>query len=176
MTASADRDLEQFERNCLEFLRSFLSMKTGSVVDEKGAYPSKPKRAVGSNTTVLTREQTIAAVLQHRPRRPPEGVVPPGLPEEVRARASDMNAESLATCYPLDHTEELVSNHTLTRLEVIQMHLCSYRNILELELSDLPDLHSRFVRFFNRVFTELMDRLYPGRKPAQSPVSEMCGC
>ena len=68
--------------------------------------------------------------------------------------------------YPLDHTEELVSNQTLIKLVVIQMYLCSYRIVLELELSDLPDLHSQLVRPFNRVFTELMDHLYPGLWPA----------
>ena len=161
MTASrADHDLEQFEKNCLEFLRLYLSMKPLVEVDERGVYLSKPKKSVESKQ--LTKEGIIEAVLRHRPdpKTCPEGVVPQGLPEELRAHASEMTAESLTEYYQVDQAVQMVSDKRLTRLELISLHLRSYKNILELELSDQPELNRRFVRIVNKVFTDLLSRLY----------------
>ena len=176
MTATrADHDLERFEKSCLEFLRLYLSMKALVEVDERGAYLSKPKKSAESKQ--LTREDILKAVLRHHPGKCPEGAVPQGLPQEIRAHASEMNAESLAECYRLDHAVELVSEQKITRLELISMHLCSYRNILELELSDQPELTQRFVLLVNKVFTDLLNRLYgtSGKSPVSIAIIHVYG-
>lgn len=164
MTAmDMDKDLEHFEKHCLEFLRVYFSMKTTAELGERGAFLSKPKQSTSGSR--LSTEEVIVAVLQHHPGpgRQLEGVVPAGLPQEVRERASEMTAESLAECYNLDRAVKLVEERELTRLELVSMHLRSYRNVLDLELSDQSPLRSRFMCLLNRVFTYLLDRVYIAR-------------
>lgn len=170
-TSQADLNLEQFESNCLNFLRLYLSMKTRSSLGERGAYLSKAKPKAEDE---LSSEDIARELLQHYPVEHPAGVVPPGLPEELLANAPDMNAQLLASQYDVDRAVKLVSENKLSRLQVISLHLHSYKNILELELSDIPHLRARFEHLFARVFTELLDSLFPKRGLDESVVSDNC--
>ena len=95
--------------------------------------------------------------------RVPYGVVPSSLPQSLRSDPTHVEQGDISRLYDVPGSVQRVQDRDLTQAQLIALHLRSYRNILEYELSDMQQLRRRFLRYFASVFIELVDLCYPDR-------------
>ena len=150
------------EEQCMIFLSAYLSATPlpQTQLQERGGGISKQPKPPNQS-----QDQIIAGITSYKPERPlPQGLIPDHLPDVMKSNIHDVNSQQISDMYNIENSLTLVSDGTYSRLDVIHMYLCSFKNILEYELNDHQVLHERFLRYFNRVFTELIDRCLVGQE------------
>lgn len=88
-------------------------------------------------------------------------LVPVELPAELRDNMSQVDLEDLKKLYNIEACAEKLEKKELTTIELIVLHLRSYRNISRYE--DMEALRIRFVGFFGSIFADLIAVCYPNR-------------
>lgn len=86
-------------------------------------------------------------------------LVPIELPSELRDSISQVELEDIRRLYNIEAGAQKIENKELTSVELIVLHLRSYRNIAQFE--DTETLRIRFVGFFGSIFADLMAVCYP---------------
>ncbi len=89
-------------------------------------------------------------------------LVPIELPANLKDNISQVELEDLRKLYNIEACAQVIKNEELSRIEVIMLHLRSYRNIAIYE--DVEMLRERFVNFFGSIFADLMNACYPNER------------
>ena len=174
-----DQQYLQFQNSCEAIIVAFVNMRvdpeTTSNVCQKGLGMSKPvkskenvKASGGIESSVdveqlLKTAQEVESSLDASGRVPNGFIVPPGLTPAMRADITTLKQGDVSHLYNVQSTGECVRDGSLTSTEYVTLHLRSFRNICQVELSDVDQLKRRFLRFFARVFMEVVDLCYPDR-------------
>ena len=162
-----------FHHNCEAFIGVFVmrgdrsAIATDSVM-AKGLVVSKEeggteKKEVMESSVDGAQDELIRAVETVDVDRVPNGVVPSSLPQALRSDPTRVEQGDISRLYDVSGGVQRVQEGDLTQAQLIAMHLRSYKNILEYELSDVQQLRRRFLRYFTSVFVELVDLCYPDR-------------
>ena len=168
-----------FHRNCEAFIGVFVTsmrgdrsaianvMAKGLVVSkEEGGMERKEvveRKEVMESSVDATQDELVRAVDEVDVDRVPNGVVPSSLPQSLRSDPTRVEQGDISRLYDVSGGVQRVQDGDLTQAQLIALHLKSYRNILEYELSDVQQLRRRFLRYFASVFIELVDLCYPDR-------------
>lgn len=168
-----------FHRNCEAFIGVFVTsmrgdrsaianvMAKGLVVSkEEGGMERKEvveRKEVMESSVDATQDELVRAVDEVDVDRVPNGVVPSSLPQALRSDPTRVEQGDISRLYDVPGGVQRVQDGDLTQAQLIALHLKSYRNILEYELSDVQQLRRRFLRYFASVFIELVDLCYPDR-------------
>lgn len=163
-----------FHRNCEDFIHTFVMrgersalanlMAKGLVVSkEEGGRERKEVMESSVDVTSKQKEELVRAVESVEVGRVPNGIVPSTLPHELRSDPTRIEQDDISKLYDVPGGVRCVRDGNLTQAELIALHLRSYRNILEYELSDVQQLQRRFLRYFASIFVELVDLCYPDR-------------
>lgn len=178
----------QFQGSCEAFITAFVSMKVGpdsasSTFSAKGLGMDKLSKsdkskentgkASGRGACVESSvdpadNQLLRAALDVEASVDasgcvPNGLVPAGLSPTMRGDLTTLEQGDISRLYDVSSTVAHVSDGSLASTELVTLHLRSFRNIYQYELSDVELLKRRFLRFFARVFMELVDLCYPDR-------------
>lgn len=177
-----------FHRNCEAFIGIFVmrgdrsAIATDSVM-AKGLVVTKEeggteKKEVMESSVDAAQDDLIRAVEAVDVDRVPNGVVPSSLPQALRSDPTRVEQGDISRLYDVPGGVQRVQEGDLTPTQLIAMHLRSYRNILEYELSDVQQLRRRFLRYFTSVFVELVDLCYPdrGNTPLVNHAFTICLC
>lgn len=164
---SDDRDFSEF---CSQLLKTYLSLSShaSGSVEERGGGKIKREEAESLNPDHKDLAQTL---LTHQPNQPEPNRVPQRLPEALRNNREEIKQDDLIRLYDIDTSMEQVEEGHLSTLDLITLHLRSYRNILEVQLSDVSELRHRFINYFSFIFIHLMDRCFRDRPTTNSVVS-----
>ncbi|XP_064397839.1 uncharacterized protein LOC135344546 [Halichondria panicea] len=90
-------------------------------------------------------------------------LVPTSLPNELRENLSQIQLEDLKKLYDIEAGAIKIESNELTTVEVVMLHLRSYRNIIKYEISDMEAFRTRFVGFFGSILADLVAAFYPNR-------------
>ena len=121
------------------------------------------RKEVMESSVDATQDELVRAVDEVDVDRVPNGVVPSSLPQALRSDPTRVEQGDISRLYNVQGGVQRVQDGDLTQAQLIALHLRSYRNILEYELSDVQQLRRRFLRYFASVFIELVDLCYPDR-------------
>ena len=88
-------------------------------------------------------------------------LAPNTLPLEIRDNISKVEEEDLRKLYDIDAGVQKIRNNELSTIELVVLHLRSYRNVLKFEISDMETFKSRFVGYFGSILADLMEACYP---------------
>ena len=166
----SDQDIYDDDNFCQHFLRDYLSVTaTASDIQERGAFTSRLRGEDLPKEKKVTTAELIAAISSVKPKEAPEGVVPKTLPEHLKVKAQDITAEELSSLYDVHQGMSLVNSGTLSAIELVALHLRSYRNILDYDLVDYEALYERYCRVFSSIFSDLLTQLR-----GQREVSQVC--
>lgn len=162
-----------FHRSCEAFISVFVTSMRGdrsaiANVMAKGLVVSKEeggveRKEVMESSVDATQDELVRAVDEVDVDRIPNGVVPSSLPQALRSDPTRVEQGDISRLYNVQGGVQRVQDGDLTQAQLIALHLRSYRNILEYELSDVQQLRRRFLRYFASVFIELVDLCYPDR-------------
>ena len=164
-----------FHRNCEDFILTFVMrgdrsslvnvMAKGLVVSKEGGRERKEVMESSVDVTSKQQDELVRAVEQVQVDRGcvPNGIVPSTLPHALRSDPTRVEQDDISKLYDVPGGVRCVRDGSLTQAELIALHLRSYQNILEYELSDVQQLRRRFLRYFASIFVELVDLCYPDR-------------
>ena len=143
------------ERNALANV-----MVKGLVVSIKEKGSMERRNVVESSVDVIDAEQ------QNKPAQAaervqvdgyiPKGVVPSTMPHILSSEPARIEQDDISG---VRGGKQCVRDGSLTQAELIALHLRSYRNIFEYELSDAQQLCRRLLRYFASISVELVDIL-----------------
>jgi hypothetical protein len=167
--AYQDDDDESFKALCLELLKAYLSLQESAedLVEERGGGPPKDKQ---ENKPDANHVGLMGQLSQHQPAQA-DNIVPDRLPEPLRNHPEDIKPQDIKGLYDIDTGVRQVEQGNLSALDLISLHLRSYRNILEIELGDLQLFRQRILHYLNEVFTETLDRCFNDRTSNNHMVS-----
>ena len=144
------------EEQCYQFLSLYLSVQANeeqeSVLEKGGGRP------ISYPSLTQTQQKVIHCLSSHRPPDVPGSIAPDRLPDALRANIFEVNYESLSELYDIDESEEYMRTRAISTADLISIYLRSFKNILEYDLSDASVIYERFLRYFSRVFYELVER------------------
>lgn len=170
-TVPMESEYVHFQDLCLQLLTTYLSLSNQdedySIETQERGGGSNDKEETKDKTSKNEKKQLMKRLMDHHPNQPQPmvaDIVPDHLPDPLRTNAADIHADQISNLYDIDQGVAQVAEGSLSTLDLITLHLRSYRNILDLQLSDIPALRNRFIRFFNGVFTELLDKLFANRQ------------
>lgn len=160
----ASHDIEEKRKiQCLELLKAFLSLTSPDYqVQEKGGGGAAKQQQEGGNDK--DRSELLKKLSEHQVEGKTGNIVPKGLPASLRANAENIQPEDISKLYDIDSGVQRVEKGELSAVDLVTLHLKSYRNILDIELSDMDVFRHRFVRYFNEVFTEVIERCFKDRE------------
>lgn len=91
-------------------------------------------------------------------------LAPETLPDKLRDEIPHIVEEDLRNLYSFEAGARKLETKELTTVELIVMHLKSYRNIIKYELSDMEMLRGRFIGFFSSILADLLTEVcYPDK-------------
>ncbi len=85
--------------------------------------------------------------------------VPSHLPDSMKANIPEVSYQSLGELYDIETSSQLVADGRLSSVDLITSYLHSFRNIYEYELSDQNTFHMRFLKYFSRLFTDMLEHI-----------------
>ena len=155
--------MDSLEEQSFHFLSLFLSVQSDEEeavrLEERGG-GGQTNQACGPAPTPTERE-LISKLQSHQPQTPKllENSVPSHLPESLKSDIPSVTFQSLNDLYDIDESARHVDQGRLTSIDVISSYVHSFRNIWEYELSDQGAFHLRFLRYFSRIFSEMVERI-----------------
>lgn len=165
------REDDGFKDLCSQLLESYMflaSREAGNDVRVRGGGGGKPADT-SSSTSSLPQQDIAQGLIQHEPAG--ASSVPTHLPEDLRDNPEDITQERLLDLYDIDTAVQDVNTGTLSMIDLITLHLRSYRNILDVQLSDVEGLRVRLYGYFRTVFMRLMERCFQDRSNNETVVS-----
>ena len=90
-------------------------------------------------------------------------LAPTSLPNELRDNLSQIELEDLKKLYDIEAGALKIESNELTTVELVMLHLRSYRNIIKYEISDMEAFRVRFVGFFGSILADVVAAFYPNR-------------
>ena len=171
------------QKRCEAFITAFVSMKVGpetasSNVSTKGLGTDKSDKSKENDkasgrgacmeSSVDVDKQLLKTALEVEASVDasgcvPNGLIPAGLTPPMRDDLTALERGDISRLYNVQSTVGCVRDGSLTKTEFVSLHLRSFSNIFQYELSDVELLKRRFLRFFAGVFMELVDLCYPDR-------------
>ncbi len=142
-------------------------------LEERGGGQSRPAATPGPNPN---QQELLSRLLSHIPRQTDllNNSVPPHLPDNLKVNIPEVTYQPLAELYDIDTASLLVARGDASIIDIVSSYLHSFRNIYEYELSDQGVFHSRFLKYFSRLFSEMVEQLCSdkmGGKPLVSLIS-----
>ncbi|XP_003383428.2 PREDICTED: uncharacterized protein LOC100636900 [Amphimedon queenslandica] len=108
-------------------------------------------------------QELAQGLLDHQPQEQLTVAVPPYLPEELRDNPEHITQDKLLELYDINSSVDEVESGSLSTIDIITLHLRSYRNVLDVQLSDVSGLRERLYGYFNSIFTRLMEKCFRDR-------------
>lgn len=166
------REDDGFKDLCSQLLESYMflaSREAGNDVRVRGGGGGGKPADTSSSTSSLPQQDIAQGLIQHEPTG--ASSVPTHLPEDLRDNPEDITQERLLDLYNIDSAVQDVNTGTLSMIDLITLHLRSYRNILDVQLSDVEGLRVRLYGYFRTVFMRLMERCFQDRLNNETVVS-----
>ena len=165
--ASHDLYEENLKSQCLQLLSAYLLLDIESSVptQERGGDISKRKEGEQKESD-KNHESIMKQVSEHQIASGSniEKLVPEGLPTDLRQNSENIKCDDIRNLYDIDSGVHRVENGDISVLDLVTIHLRSYKNILDIELSDMSVFRGRFIRYFNEIFFEIIDRCMRERR------------
>ena len=161
MSDTRDNDFKEF---CSQIFETYFRLATQndsdtSITERGGGGKTKDDKESSSSST----HQELAQGLLDHQAQEPVTPVPPYLPEELRDNPEHITQDKLLELYDINSSVDEVESGSLSTVDIISLHLRSYRNVLDVQLSDVSGLRERLYGYFNSLFTRLMEKCFRDR-------------
>lgn len=165
MSDTRDEDFKDF---CSQIFETYFKLAqqnendSDTSIAERGGGGGKTKDDKESSSS-SAHQELAQGLLDHQPQEQVTGAVPPYLPEELRDNPEHITQDKLLELYDINLSIDKVESGSLSTIDIISLHLRSYRNILDVQLSDVSGLRDRLYGYFNSIFTRLMEKCFRDR-------------